>query len=128
MRKTVLIVLILGLFQTSWANCPEDIQVISKGDIANCDGLLFSPEASKKADQAIQDSKYYKGLSDKLEERKTLADKENDILSKRLQLYVDQSQTLATQVTDDKYQKMIYFGLGVLATGLATYAAVQLTR
>lgn len=119
---------ILLFTQIALADCPEDIQVISKGQVANCDGLLFSPEASKKADQAIQDSKYYKGLSDKLDERKTLADKENDILSKRLQLYVDQSQTLATQVTDDKYQKLMYFGFGVLATGLATYAAVQLTR
>ena len=126
------LILIFSLItQTALANqCPEDIQVITKGDVANCDGLLFSPEASKKADESIQDAKYYKELAEKLKERQSYADKEINVLDQRLKLYIDQSQILAEQVhrkeSEDKWQKLIYFGLGVLATGVAVYGASKI--
>lgn len=130
MLKRIVILCLFVINQCVWANCPEDIQVLSKGEVANCDGLLFSPNASRKADEAIQDAKYYKLLSDRLYQRQDLTQKEINILDERLRLYMDQSQTLAKELTykenEDKWQKFMYFGLGVLATGIAVYGASQL--
>lgn len=128
--KNVLLVLLLVLNQTGFADCPQDIQEVHKGETVNCDGLLFSPEASKKVDEIVQDAKYYKELADKLIQRKELTDKELNVLDQRLKLYQDQSRLLADQLTknenNDKWEKIGYFSLGVLATGLSVYAATQL--
>jgi len=130
--KCLLIAVIFTLSQSVWAKCPEDVQVINKGEIANCDGLLFSPEASKQVDETQEDAKYYKDLSDKLQVRRDYADKEINILDKRLHLYIQQSEILAKEVyrkeREDKWQKFLYFGLGVLATGIAVHGASELNR
>lgn len=128
MLKSILVFILL-FNQTAFADdCGDDVQVVTKGQVVKCDGVLLSPDASKKANEAIDDAKYYKGLSDKLYQRQSYTDKEIDTLDQRLKLYVDQSQTLATTVQEDKWQKFIYFGLGVLATGIAVYGAKQITK
>lgn len=130
MLKQLAMVVLLSLPQTGLADCPDPVQVINKGQVANCDGVLLSPDASKKADEAIQDAKYYKNLSDQLLLRRDATNKEISVLDQRLKLYMDQSQTLASELTgkenEDKWQKIMYFGLGVLATGIAVYGASQL--
>jgi hypothetical protein len=117
----------------TWANkCPEDVQVIEKGQVANCDGLLMSPEASKKIDETQQDAKYYRELSEKLQLRQSYTDKEINILDQRLKLYVDQSEVLTREVNrkerENNWQKFMYFGLGVFATGIIIYGTSELTR
>ena len=113
-----------------FAGCPDDVQVIKKDEVANCDGLLLSPEASKQSDDAIQDAKYYKDLSGKLMDRRELHMEHVETLDKRLELYMNQSNVLAQELhkkeKDDKWENILYFGLGVLATGIAVYGAGQL--
>lgn len=129
MLKSILMVCILALNQTAFADdCGDDVQVVTKGTVIKCDGVLLSTDAAKKTDEAIADAKYYKTLSDKLYQREDYTNKEIDTLDQRLKLYVDESQTLAKQVTEDKYEKFIYFGLGILATGIAVYGAKTLSR
>lgn len=132
MLQRIAIICLFVFNQCAWAGCPEDVQVISKGEVANCDGLLFSPDASKKADEAIQDVKFYKELTDRLYKRQELVQKEVNILDQRLKLYMDQSHILSKELTvknnEDKWQKLIYFGLGVVATGVAVYGASQLNK
>lgn len=131
--KSILLVYILVLNQTAMAadQCPEDIQELNKGQVANCSGLLFSPEASKQVDEMAADSKYFKEVNVKLLQRKELTDKEISVLDQRLKLYMNESQVLATELTrresDNSYQKFLYFGLGVLATGISFYGASKLT-
>lgn len=131
MIKTWIFTIIFIFSQISYA-CPQDIQEIQKGQVANCTGLLFSPEASKNVDEAIQDAKYYKDLTERLYQRQDLTNQEISTLDKRLNLYMDQSETLAKQLhkkeKEDKWQKIIYFGMGVFATGIAVYGASQLSR
>ena len=132
--KTILLVLLLVPSQTTWAadKCPEDVQVIDKGQVANCSGVLLSPDASKKADESIEDAKYYKGLSDKLQLRISYSIKETDILETRLKLYMDQSQTLAEALVKEEHQsdwqKFGYILLGVIVTGVAVNVASDFTR
>lgn len=132
--KSILLALILVLNQTAFAadTCPEDIQVLNKGQVANCSGILLSPNASKQMDEAIADSKYFKEINLKLIERKELTDKQVSILDQRLQLYMNESTVLAkelsTRDSQSSFQKIMYFGLGVLATGIAVYGASRLDR
>lgn len=134
MLKTILIVLLLLPNQTVWANdvCPEDVQVIEKGQTANCSGVLLSPEASKKADEAIEDSKYYKELSEKLYQRQNYTTKEIDILEKRVDLWINQSELLSEQLVkkenQNEWQKVIYFSLGLITVGIAAYGTSKLDR
>lgn len=130
---SILLVYVLIFSQTTFAgDCPEDVQVIEKGQIANCSGVLLSPEASKKVDETQEDAKYYKTLSDKLQLRYDYMGKEVNLLDQRLKLYVDQSEVLAREVhrkeSEDKWQKFIYFGLGVFATGIAVYSVSKIDR
>lgn len=126
------LILIFSLItQTALANqCPDDIQVISKGQVANCDGLLFSPKASQAADEAIEDAKYFKELSDKLLKRQELADQQISLLDKRLALHVEQNVILADQLVkkenQNKWEKVIYFTLGIIVTGVAVHGASKL--
>lgn len=112
--------------------CKESVQVIKEGDKAQCTGLLYSEEADKKAAKDYEDAKYYKELSNRLEERKTLTDKEISILDKRLQLYITQSEDLTKSLYQvearSDWEKAMWFGFGVIATGLAVYGASQLSR
>jgi len=121
----IVLAAILVFSQLTYAQvdqCPFEAQYLEKGQTANCTGILLSPEASKKADEAILDAKHYKELSERLFERRNATNKEISILDQRLKLYMDQSQLLAERVTkkenEDNWQKFAYFGLGVLITGV----------
>jgi len=130
--KNWLIIFIFLFSQLTFAQCPEEVFDIRKGEVAPCNGLLFSPQASKEVLEAQNNVEYYKNIADKLIKRKELSDKQVEVLDKRLNGYIDQSHLLATQLykkeKEDKWQKMIYFGLGVLATGIAVSGAAQLGR
>lgn len=131
-KKWLIILVFLCNSVTFAQSCPEDIQAIEKGQVANCTGTLISPDATKKFDEALQDVEYYEKLTEQLYKRRELSIKEVETLDKRLQLYMEQSETLAKEVykkeKEDKWQKVIYFGLGVVATGIAVYGAGQLNR
>lgn len=127
--KNILLALIFTLNQTAFAECP-DVKEVKEGDKIECDGVFLSPDAAKKIDLQQVDLKYYKDLSNRLFERKELVDKEINVLDQRLKLYQDQSALLADKLTEkestNKWERVVYFGLGVLATGLAVYGAKQL--
>lgn len=126
--KALILSVLMFTSNISFADDCDDVQVVTKGQVVKCDGVLLSPDASKKADEAIDDAKYYKGLSDKLYQREDYTNKEIDTLDQRLKLYVDQSQKEATIVQADKWEKVLYFGLGVIVTGVAAYATKQVTK
>lgn len=99
--------------------CKKKVQVIDAGDKAPCDGFLFSDSAELEARDAIEDNKYYLVLIPKLEKRIELGTKREEILEKRLDLYIKQSQTLAEQkVRSDNrktWERIGFFFLGALA-------------
>lgn len=130
LRSGIINILIISFVtSTATGQCPQPVVVIKKGEVAVCDGFLFSPEAEKRAATARDDAKYYKELTDKLFERQDLATKERDILERRLNLYVEQSRTLSEALTkkqhEDFWQKALYFGLGAVITGGVAYGVVK---
>lgn len=96
---------------------------IKKGDVAPYDGFVFDHDSENQADQARTDVDYYKRLSDKLQEKITLEDNQSQILEKRLQLYITESDALIKDRNSTESTERLYllgaFALGVVATGLA---------
>lgn len=119
--KKILTVLVL-LPHLAFSDCVQDVQTIKQGDIANCDGFLFSDAAEKQAEQYRSDALFYKSYSDRLNEKVQLEANENDLLQKRLNLYVQESATLSQEVSkrdnNENLYRFAYFVLGVVTTGL----------
>jgi hypothetical protein len=112
------------------SDCLESVTLLQKGDPSPCTGFLFSPDAEAQAESDSRDAKYYKLLSERLDERSVLILNQNEILEKRIQLYIEQNNTLANEVVKkerrSEWQKVGYFLLGVGVTSLAVYGAAQL--
>lgn len=110
LKYFISVIIICSCFNTPLAHsdsCSRNVQPIEKGQIANCTGFLFSPDAEEKAFKAVEIS--------------TLRAQENEILNRRLELYVKQSDALAReiarkQVTEDLYRGL-YFVVGAVVTG-----------
>ena len=121
-------ILILSLLfsQITLASCPEAVQLIKKDEIANCTGYLYSPKADEIANDVFEEAESLKEENTILKEKSKLIIDRNKILEQRLELYFNQSEVLAKQLTRkenrSEWQKVLYFGLGVLATGLAANA------
>lgn len=121
MLKIILTTILL--FTTPiYADCLKDVQVIKQGQEASCDGFLFSNTAEKQAEEYRSDSLFYKSYSDKLQEKIKLEDNEIDILQKRLNLYIQESNALSNEVAkrdnNEGLYRFAYFVLGIVTTGL----------
>lgn len=92
-----------------YADCPQNVQPIKEGQVANCEGYLFSPGAESEAHKA-------KEIAD-------LQRSENEILEQRLKLYMDTTSDLSKDIAkrdnNESYIRLFYFGLGVLVAGFA---------
>jgi hypothetical protein len=88
--------------------CPKPVQPISEGQSANCTGYLFSDKAESDAYKATRIAELQK--------------EENEILQKRLDLYIKQSETLAKQISKkdstEGFVRIGYFVLGAVLTGV----------
>jgi hypothetical protein len=136
MSQIVKIILIFNIaIWNSFAmasDCQESVTLLDKGTPAPCTGFLFSPDAEAQAASDARDAKYYKLINEKLELRHDLMLEQNEILDKRLKLYMDQSHTLATELhkkeSRSTWEKVGWFVLGIGVTGLAIYGAGQLNN
>lgn len=100
-----------------------DVKPVKKGDAAPCDGFYFNKDAEHQAEGYRDDATFYKSYSDKLNEKIKLEADENDVLQKRVNLYLQESQTLAQEVSkrdnNEGLYRFGYFLLGIVVTGLA---------
>lgn len=123
------LLLFFAIVETSNASeCQKPVQVIKAGEVANCDGFLFSDKAEKDAATARDNVEYYRSYSAALEAKVDLELNRNKILEKRLDLYIDQTNKLteksARQENDNFYKNVGLFFLG----GLAMYAAYNVAN
>lgn len=130
---SIFLVLLLLAPQSALAlECKHEVSLLEEGQKAPCTGFLFSPDAEKKASQAVDDVKYYKDLSEMYQKRTDLANKELQVMDERLKLYMNTTTELAQEVNrkerQDFWQRTLYFGLGILVTSIAVYGASQLNK
>lgn len=125
--KTILVTILL-FNQMTWATpCPEAVQFFEQDTITNCTGYLYSPEADKRANDIYEEWESFKNTNVLLEKRSSLVQERNQILERRLQLHIEQGEILARQLVKkengSKWEKALFFTLGILATGVAVGAA-----
>lgn len=88
--------------------CAQNVQAIKEGQVANCEGYLFSPAAESEAYKATQLVDLYKD--------------QNQILEERLKLYINESTQLAKEKarkdTTEDLIRIGYFLGGILTTAL----------
>lgn len=131
MKNLLTFLLIYTLAFPSFASdCRESITYISAGTPASCTGFLYSPDADAQAAVDHIDVKHYKLINKKLTDRHDLMLKQNEILDKRLKLYMDQSHVLSQELqrkdTVSTWKQVGWFLLGISVTGIAVYGAGQL--
>jgi hypothetical protein len=101
-------------------NC--DVAPIKKGTPAPCDGFYFNKDAENTAEQARSDADFYKKLSSAQTDKTNILEDENNVLQKRLNLYVQESKELskekAKSETTETLIRIGYFSLGVFVTAL----------
>ena len=118
-----LLCLSIGISSVAKAEDCDTVFLVKKGETINCDGFFFSDKAEAEAETDRSDAKYYKIISDKLQERSKLQVDENAILEQRLKLYMDDSHTLSQDIAkrdnNETIIRIIYHGAGILVTGLA---------
>lgn len=117
----IILSLLLTISSSSFADTC-DVAPIKKGDAAPCDGFYFNKDAEEQAEIARQDASFYKEYSGQLLQKTQLEENENEILQKRLNLYIQESATLAKEKANkDTTEDLIrigYFSLGVFVTAL----------
>lgn len=95
---------------------------IKKGDPAPCNGFYFPDNAEKEAAQAKKDAEYFSDLADAYQKKSELQTDENNVLEQRLKLYMDTTQNLSKDLAQrdntDSLYRFLYFGLGIVVTGV----------
>lgn len=116
MKKFSAIILsILFVSQVSFAKCEQPVTYLTEGSKTSCTGYLFTPEAEMEARET-------KLNHDRLEELSKTQEKLIDVLTKRVNNHSLQVANLHNEIdnleTKNTWTKIMWFGLGVLATGL----------
>lgn len=99
----------------SLANCPEPVKYLQDFEMAPCAGYLFSPE--KEMEVRIKIDNY-----NLLEEYSNTQTDVNELLNNRLKEAQKYNENLEKRLREEKRSNEIYnflyFGLGVIVTGL----------
>ena len=133
MKNLLTFILIYTLAVPGFASdCQESVTLIEKGTPAQCTGFLYSPDADAQAASDHRDVKYFRLINEKLTERQDLMLQQNQILDKRLKLYMDQSHVLSQELQrkerQSEWAKVGWFLLGIGITSIAIYGAGQLNN
>ena len=121
MKKALSLFLSLIVYsQYTFAACDKPVSYITKGSRAECSGYLFSPELEQEV----------RGMAQNYEKLKVIVLQQDEliqVLDKRVALQMSVNQNLRDQndylTKETVIQKAIWFGVGVLTTGLIVYAS-----
>lgn len=103
-----------------------------KGAITPYEGFLLSKEQALKIKSQLEESDDIKNINVSLTKIRDLYKNNSDIKDQQINTLLDQNNKLVKSISDTQvtanWDKYIYFGLGVLATGLAFYATKKVTQ
>jgi hypothetical protein len=102
-----------------------DPTILTKGQAAPYDGLLFSQEkASEVKNQLLEIPSFKKSIE--------LYQKNEELYQKKIDTLTVANDKLATTLYDVKdvniWERVLWFSLGVIATSGAFYGAIQLAK
>lgn len=109
--------IIAGLLfsQTLFASCDRPVTYLAEGKPATCNGYLFSPEMELSVRTKILNYDNMDLLVKKQDELITIL---NSRISVNEEMNNNLRKSLSNQETKSQMEKWLYFGAGVLITGL----------
>lgn len=117
-----MISLILSLIVSSHAACDKPVSYLQEGASAPCSGYLFTPEKELEVRFKINTYDKLTELTLKQDEMIEILNKRIDSNQKQIGLY---EQKINIQQSNEFYQKVIYFGLGVLTTTIIANTVIN---
>lgn len=128
MRYITLYCLILS----SLSLADTDPYLATKGHVLPQDSWVFSPNKALDVRNRLIDLDAQLKINDSLNKQIDLYKGVNDIQNTNLNLVMQQNDRLAKSLNDDRamtnYERIGYFILGVVATGVAFYGLKQISR
>lgn len=109
---------------TSLAHADQDCSKVSPvkpTDVITCDGFFFPPSAEEEASLAKLNAAIFKKAFNESQAKSDALEEHSQILERRLNLYMQQADTLsqreAKRDNTESLYRTLYFGLGALLTG-----------
>ena len=96
---------------------------LERGDVAPYHGYLLTEETTEKVQKDLVRKDYLEKENSSLKTSLQFQQMEIESFERSEEIYRNENKKLKTQ---NKYEKWIYLGLGVLGTSLAVYGAGQL--
>lgn len=129
--KTLLTFLMIGLITINSSFAQEAI-VMKKDERAPFEGVLFPLEQANKIRYQLIECDIKKELNLSYERTIKLYKENEGYQENKVSILMKQNDELSKALTESKstsdLQKIIWFGLGVIATGLAIYGTKQITK
>jgi hypothetical protein len=118
--------LVLILLTSTASFACDPVKYVEKGQPAPCTGYVFTPDKEKEVRLKVVELDFYKDLVT-LKERQLVAIKEeNDIITKRYDLWKKESDSLSRDLSKERsnnfWRTSLYFVLGAAVTTGITYA------
>lgn len=135
-KKTLKIfsIIVSNIFLFTSTVKAEDNKVvlIEKGQSAPYSGLLFPKEDANKIRVELLELQTLRLLNESYEKSFDLMQKNNDLFAKKESLLLDQNEKLSLALVESRQnnsiQKIIWFSLGILVTGISVYGAKKITQ
>lgn len=114
---------------TAYSN---DSVFIEKNTPAPFSGFLFSEQKGREIKQRLVEADYFEQLNKSLQIQIKLYENIETRNNEKYNILLDQNDRLAKNLYSERnmstWEKLAYFGLGVLATVLTTYAIKQAVK
>lgn len=122
--KTILLTSLMILNQNSFA---ESIS-INKGDKAPFDGILMDENTAKEVRIAVIENKEKAELIKSKDKIITLQDLSIQVQEKQINILYEKNTKLLKEKELNDWEKVVWMGLGILATSMAVYGASKLVK
>jgi hypothetical protein len=128
--KIIVFILILLLsFRNAYGS---DVTYIEKDVKAPYNGYLFSPEKTKEVRAGLLERDGLKTINESLESSMKSLMNINRNNQEKVDILLEKNDKLAKSLYEERqmsdFERLMWFGLGVVGTGLAIYGASQITK
>jgi len=127
---SLLISLIIGNLNNALA--AESSVALQKGSQAPFSGILISEEVAQQTRRDVIELVGQRSINESLNKSLQLQDLQIQKATDQIQLLEHQNKRLYDSLQQDKsmnnYERVLWFGLGVIGTGAAVYGAGKLLR
>jgi hypothetical protein len=119
--------MLLLIFSTT-VKADSDVVFVNKNSPAPFDGILFTESKAKDLRRDILESDKTKILLQSQLHKSTMLQQVIELKETEIELYRKQNQRLLVSEQSSNTMQYVWFGLGVLATGIAVYGAGSLAK